>query len=298
MRGGANLLVVAAYTAMCAIWGTTWYAIVLALTGFPPLAGAGVRFLLAGAVFGIVALAARRRDGIAPPLHLILTLAVTFFGVNYALTYYAEAHLASGLVAVLFGTMPFFIFALAALTLRERAGARVIAGATIALAGVATISLTGARGDLPAVGAALGATLLSAIGNVALKRHAASDPLRTLPPAMLLAGAGNLIAGMLTERIDWHAALAPVPLLATCYLAVAGSAIAFYLNHWLLQRLSTGIVGLSALIVPVIAVIVGVLIGHEAFGPRELAGAALVVAGMALALAPVPRTQLRATSSS
>jgi drug/metabolite transporter (DMT)-like permease len=298
VRGGANLLVVAAYTAMCAIWGTTWYAIVLALTGFPPLAGAGVRFLLAGAVFGIVALAARRRDGIAPPLHLILTLAVTFFGVNYALTYYAEAHLASGLVAVLFGTMPFFIFALAALTLRERAGARVIAGATIALAGVATISLTGARGDLPAVGAALGATLLSAIGNVALKRHAASDPLRTLPPAMLLAGAGNLIAGMLTERIDWHAALAPVPLLATCYLAVAGSAIAFYLNHWLLQRLSTGIVGLSALIVPVIAVIVGVLIGHEAFGPRELAGAALVVAGMALALAPVPRTQLRATSSS
>ena len=40
MRNGANLLVVGAYAAMCAIWGTTWYAIVLALTGFPPLAGA------------------------------------------------------------------------------------------------------------------------------------------------------------------------------------------------------------------------------------------------------------------
>jgi drug/metabolite transporter (DMT)-like permease len=298
VRSGANLLVIVAYAAMCAIWGTTWYAIVLALSGFPPLAGAGVRFLIAGGVFGIVALAVRRRDGSAPPLHLILTLAIAFFGVNYALTYYAEQHLASGLVAVLFGTMPFFIFALAALTLHERAGARVIGGATVALAGVATISLTGDRGDLLAVGAALGATLLSAIGNVALKRHAASDPLRTLPPAMLLAGAGNLIAGTLTERIDWHAALAPVPLLATCYLAVAGSAIAFYLNHWLLQRLSKGVVGLSALIVPVIAVIVGVLIGHEAFGPRELIGAALVVAGMALALAPLPRPELRATSSS
>jgi probable blue pigment (indigoidine) exporter len=279
---------------MCAIWGTTWYAIVLALHGFPPLAGAGIRFIIAGAVFGLVALVARRRDGIMPPLHLILTLAITFFGVNYALTYYAEQHLSSGLVAVLFGTMPFAIFALAALTLRERTGPRVIAGATVALAGVATISLTGDRGDLLAIGAALGATFLSAIGNVALKRHAASDPLRTLPPAMLLAGAGNFIAGLVTEHIDWHAALAPVPLLATCYLAVAGSAIAFYLNHWLLQRLTTGIVGLSALIVPVIAVIVGIAIGHEAFGPREMIGAALVVAGIAVALAPLPGRQIPA----
>ncbi len=279
---------------MCAIWGTTWYAIVLALRGFPPVAGAGVRFLIAGAVFGIVALVARRRDGIAPPPHLILTLAVTFFGANYALTYYAEGHLASGLVAVLFGLMPFFIFALAALTLHERATKRAVAGAVIALAGVATIALTAERGDALAIAAALGATFLSAIGNVALKRDSASDPLRTLPPAMLLAGAGNLVFGMATERINWHAALAPVPLLATCYLAVAGSAIAFYLNHWLLQRLSTGVVGLSALIVPVIAVLVGVVIGHEAFGPREIGGAALVVIGIGVALAPLPRRQMPA----
>ncbi len=296
MRRRANLLVIVAYATMCAIWGTTWYAIVIALRGFPPIAGAGVRFLMAGAVFGLVALAARRRDGIRPPVRLIVTLAFAFFGANYALTYYAEAHLASGLVAVLFGTMPFFIFAIAALTLREREGARTIAGAGVALAGVATISLTGDRGDLLAIAAALAATLLSAIGNVALKRDAASDPLRTLPPAMLLAGAGNLVFGLLTERVDWQAALAPAPLLATVYLAVAGSAIAFYLNHWLLQRLSTGVVGLSALIIPVIAVIVGVAIGHEAFGVRELIGAALVIAGMAVALAPIGRRPLGPTA--
>ena len=43
-------------------------------------------------------------------------------------------------------------------------------------------------------------------------------------------------------------------------------------------------VGLSALVIPVLAVFVGILIGHEAFGPRELAGAALVIAGVWLAL--------------
>jgi drug/metabolite transporter (DMT)-like permease len=289
-----KLLVVAAYAVMCAIWGTTWFAIKIALTGFPPTLGAGVRFLVAGALFAAVAAFARRPDGIAPPWRLIVVLAVTFFGVNYALTYYAEAHLTSGLVAVLFGTMPFFIFGLAAVRLGERLRLRVVAGALLALAGVAAISLTGVRGDFVAILAALGAALLSAIGNVELKEHAAADPLRTLPPAMLLAGAGLTLWGWFVERADLHAALAPAPILATLYLAVAGSAIAFYLNHWLLQRLSSGVVGLSALIIPVIAVVFGVLAGHEAFDLRELFGAALVIAGMTLALAPLPRRQIPA----
>jgi drug/metabolite transporter (DMT)-like permease len=284
-----NLRIIAAYAAMCAIWGTTWYAIKIALIGFPPITGAGVRFVVAGALFALVAAFARRPDGIAPPVRLIVTLAISFFGLNYALTYYAEAHLASGLVSVLFGTMPFFIFGLAAFTLSERITLRVMTGAALALVGVGTISLTGQRGDLLAIGAALLSSLMSAYGNVELKRDAEADPLRTLPPAMLIAGAAMTLGGLLVERVDWPAALTPAPLLATLYLAVAGSAIAFYLNHWLLQRCSTAIVGLSALVIPAIAVTFGVIVGHEAFGPRQLIGSLLIVAGMAIAIAPLPR---------
>jgi drug/metabolite transporter (DMT)-like permease len=48
-----NVRVVAAYAVMCVIWGTTWLAIKLALTGLSPLSGVGVRFLIAGdAVIG------------------------------------------------------------------------------------------------------------------------------------------------------------------------------------------------------------------------------------------------------
>jgi len=52
-----------------------------------------------------------------------------------------------------------------------------------------------------------------------------------------------------------------------------------------LQRLPSWLVGLSALIIPIIAVAVGALFGGERFGPRELAGAALVIAGVWLAIA-------------
>jgi drug/metabolite transporter (DMT)-like permease len=251
----------------------------------PPLGGAGLRFIIAALFLYAVGAFARPADGTKPPLKLVLVLAATMFGGNNALTYFAETHLASGLVAVLFGTMPFFIFGLGTLMLRETDSAQTLIGALLALGGVVTISLTGEGGALIYVLATLLASALSAFANVCLKRYAHSDPFRTLPPAMLLAGILMTVAAAFVTPIDLRSALALPPVLATLYLAVLGSGIAFYLNHWLLQRLPTWIVGLSAFVIPVIAVIVGALAAHEAFDVRELIGAALVIAGVWLALA-------------
>jgi drug/metabolite transporter (DMT)-like permease len=280
-----NARVVFAYAVMCTIWGTTWFAIKIALTGLPPVGGAGLRFIIAGLFLYAAGAIARPANGTKPPLKLVLVLAATFFGGNYALTYFAETHLASGLVAVLFGTMPFFIFGLGAVMLREAVSAQTIAGAVLALGGVVTISLTGEGGGLVYVLATLLAAALSSFGNVYLKRYVHSDPFRTLPPAMLIAGIVMTAASALVAPIDLRSALTPGPVLATLYLALLGSGVAFYLNHWLLQRLAAWVVGLSALVIPVIAVVVGALVAHEAFGVRELIGAALVVAGVWLALA-------------
>ena len=285
-----NPRIVVAYAVMCTIWGTTWFAIKVALTGMPPVGGAGVRFIIAGAFLYAVGAFVRPADGAKPPLKLVLVLAAPLFGGNYALTYFAETHLASGLVAVLFGTMPFFIFGLGALMLREAVSLQTLAGAVLALGGVLTISLTGEGGALIYVLATLLAAALSSFANVYLKRYVHSDPFRTLPPAMLIAGVVMTAASALFAPINLHSALALPPILATLYLGILGSGVAFYLNHWLLQRLATWIVGLSALVIPVIAVVVGALVAHEAFGARELIGAALVVAGVWLALAQRERS--------
>lgn len=269
---------------MCAIWGTTWLAIKVALTGFSPLTGAGVRFTLAGAFLYAAGVVARERNASRPPLKLIVVLALTLVGGNYALTYFAETYLASGLVAVLFGTMPFFIFGIAAAMLHESVSRRSLAGAGLALAGVVVISFTGEGGALVYILAALAASGLSAFGNVYLKQYAHHDPLRTLSPAMLLSGITLTAIGAVVTPVDLQRALTPQSIAATLYLAVFGSGVTFYLNQWLLRRLTTWVVGLQALIIPVIAVIVGALLAHESLGPRELAGAALVVAGVWIAL--------------
>jgi drug/metabolite transporter (DMT)-like permease len=177
------------------------------------------------------------------------------------------------------------VFGLGAVMLGERATRATLAGAILALGGVTVISVGGnVHGGMIFAAATLGASFLSAYANVYLRRHAASDPFATLPPAMLLAGAVMTASGLLFERPDWHAALAPPSVLAVLYLAVMGSGIAFYLNHWLLQRLESWVVGLSALVIPVIAVAVGVVFGGETFGGREVFGAVLVASGVALAL--------------
>ena len=280
--------VIAAYAATVLIWGTTWFGIKLSLEAIPPLSGAGFRFILAGGLLYALALVLRvdlRRA--APPWHLVAVLALTMFGINYALTYLAETHLASGLVAVLFGTMPFFIFGFAYFMVGERAGLATLFGALLALAGVAVISLTGdVRGDLLYVAAVLVASASSGFANVYLKRFARAEPLATLPPAMLLAGLGLLVWGLSVEHVDPARALSPGSLGALLYLAAGGSAFAFYLNHWLLQRIPSGVMGLSALMIPVLAVAVGVVLGGETFALRDLLGALLVIGGVSLALAP------------
>ncbi|MBD5634253.1 MAG: EamA family transporter [Candidatus Eremiobacteraeota bacterium] len=299
MVGRSTLAIVAAYAACVLIWGTTWFAIKLSLHGFPPVTGAGVRFVAAGAILYATAIVLRidlaRKP---PPFHLIAVLALTMFGVNYALTYFAETQLPSGLVAVLFGTLPFFVFGFAGVMVGERVSWTTLVGAACALCGVATISLVGdVRGRLLYVFAALGASASSGFANVYLKRYSYVEPLATLPPAMLLGGAGMIAWGARFEHTDWVAATSASSLYAIAYLAVCGSAIAFYLNHWLLQRIDSGIVGLSALLIPVIAVAVGALLGRELLGPRDLAGAALVIGGLWLSLVR-PATHVKPTVES
>ena len=276
--------VLAAYAAMCAIWGTTWLAIKIGLRGLPPVTGAGVRFVVAALFLTLLARLVPRTPGAAPSRRLIVVLALTLFGGNYALTYYAETGLPSGLVAVLFGTLPFFVFGLGALR-GERVTANAVGGAALALAGVGAISLgPQSRGDWTYVVAALAAAGLSAYANIALKAEAGADPFRTLPPAMMLSGVVMTLCGALFEHPNWTLAAQPGSIAAVLYLAILGSGVAFWLNHWVLRHLATWIVGMSALIIPVIAVAVGTLAGGEAFNARELVGAALVIAGVWLAL--------------
>lgn len=279
-------MTVLAYAAMCLIWGTTWLAIKFGLHTLGPLTGVGLRFTIAGLfLYGLAAATGSLRPARELPWKVIFVLSAMLFGGNYILTYTAETHLDSGLVSVLFGTLPFFTFALAHYMVGERTTPRIWIGTLLAFAGLVFVSLTGQVAASPLyAAAAIGAAAVSSFANVYAKRHSHHAPLTTLPPAMLIAGVCISVLGFSFERTDWHAALASSSAGALLYLAVFGSGIAFFLNMWLLQRLPVWIIGLSSLIVPALALIVGVVFGGETVSWREAAGAALILSGLAAAM--------------
>src|SRR5579862_7992392 len=203
MRPSENrFAVVAAYAGMCAIWGTTWLAIKVSLQYVAPMTGVGLRFVVAGlALYLVAAVRGELRPMREVPWKLVGVFATFLFGLNYILTYTAETRLDSGLVAVLFGTLPFFIFGFGHYLAGERTNPRIWIGAVIAFAGVAVISLGGqVRGSPLFALAAIAAAAVSAFGSVYAKRHAENEPLLTLPPAMLIAGVAVGVLGLATER--------------------------------------------------------------------------------------------------
>jgi drug/metabolite transporter (DMT)-like permease len=277
-----------AYAIMCLIWGTTWLVIKIGLHSIGPLTSVGLRFIIAGMLLYIIA--ALRRE-LCPlrdlPWKLICTLALFTFAIDYGLIYVAETRLDSGLVAVLFGTLPFFSFGFASVMIGERTTPRTLLGAGVAFVGVAIISLSGAAHGSPLFAlATIAAAASAAYANVYAKGFGHVSPLVTLPPSMLLGGAPLFIIGIASEATQWSLALSASSIAALLYLAIVGSGVALFLMLWLLARLSAGVVGLSTLVFPVIAVAVGALFGGERFTGQELIGAAFVIAGMAAALVP------------
>jgi len=139
ISGGPSQAVVHGVMALLTlIWGTTWAAVRLSLTGFPPLAGVAVRFLLAAAVLEVAARVVGQPLGGDRRLRwLWLAQATLTFGLSYSIVYWAEQWVPSGLVSVLFATFPFFVALFARWLLpAERLGRLGIAGGVLGFLGV------------------------------------------------------------------------------------------------------------------------------------------------------------------
>ncbi len=273
------------------IWGTTWGAIRISLEGFPPLVGAGLRFLVAGALVSIWTLWRKRRlMGDRRLLWLWPIQAGLTFCVAYGIVYWAEQWVPSSLVSVLFATFPLFVAIYAGFLLPgESLGRLGVVGIVLGFVGVATIfseDLARLGGHTTQVAAAV--TLLSpaaaAFANVSVKRWGSGlGPYALTAVPMLMAGAVLSLLGSVFER-DRAIVLAPGPLLAMLYLAVLGSAVTFTLYFWLLERVPATRLSVIAYATPVIAVLVGNLVFDEPMTVRILAGALLVVSGVALVI--------------
>jgi drug/metabolite transporter (DMT)-like permease len=290
-------LVWSSYALLVAIWSSTWVAIKVGLGDTPPLLGAGVRFCVAGV--GLLVLArlwgrSLRTDGL-----LASILAALPFAATYGLIYWSEQYVPSGLAAVLFGVLPIYVALIASVALRDESlRARLFLGVVLALGGLVlafseSVALGDSRYAVVAALACVAAPLGAAIGTVATKRRGARLDATVLNGWAAVGGGVLLLiasaAGESWADASWTASA----LGSIAYLAVVGTALAFVTLTRLLRELPAVTMSFISLLLPFGALAFGALIEGEPLTFAELAGAALVAAGIAVAQWPGRAAVLR-----
>src|SRR5712671_1433764 len=274
---------------LCLIWGSTWLFIKLGLADLPPITFAGIRFVIAFLILASLVFARRARW---PRTHaewtLIAVSGVLQFGLNYGLVFWGEQHISSGLAAVLQSTFPAFGLVIAHFYLaHERLTTVKVVGVLLGVLGVVVIfsdqlSIAGKMALLGSM-ALVSSAFFGSYSNVLVKAYGGKIDPQVLAACQMIFGFVPLLAiGISTEgnplRYHWTT-MAVVSLL---YLTVVGSVVAFALYYWMVRKMDVTNTMLIALVTPVVAVILGMIVLHEKLNWRLLAGSVCIISGIGL----------------
>ena len=274
---------------LCLIWGSTWLFIKLGLSDLPPLTFAGIRFVIASTIlFSLIAIRRLSLPRTRKDWMLLATTGVLSFSLNYGLLFWGEQYISSGLAALLQATIPAFGLVIAHFYLPgEQMTPAKIFGVVMGVAGVGVIfsnqlSVAGPRA-LAGCGALVLGSACAAYANVLVKaRGAKLDPAILAGGQMFFGLIPLLLIGIPLEGNPIHFHWTRMAFVALFYLAIVGSVVAFLLYYWLVQHMDVTKTMLVALVTPVIAVVLGVMILNEELNWRTFAGGAMIISGIGL----------------
>jgi drug/metabolite transporter (DMT)-like permease len=261
LRLGVALLIV------YLVWGTTYFALDVAMQTLPPVLMNGARFLLAG----VLMLAIARWQGQAWPTAAQWRASALIGGLMafaaMALVVLAQkAGIGSGLMATVVTTMPMWL----ALWTRwggERVPLTSWIGLVLGATGALLLALEGDFSTtLLGTLCAFGAPLAWSLGSYASRRLDLPPPAMASAAQWLLGGLLGLVVAWLWEpsvrTFAWQQ-VSLASLLAWLYLVVMGTMVTLNAYLWLLKNTSAALAGSYSFVNPVVALCVGVLLGGE-----------------------------------
>ncbi|MFG0319951.1 MAG: DMT family transporter [Planctomycetota bacterium JB042] len=280
---------------MCLIWGSTWLVIREGLRDLPPFSSAAMRFALAAVLMaGVAHLLARREGGGRPPRWLVLVQGGVNFALSYGIVYWAEQVLPSSLTSILWGVYPLIMAVCAHFGLPgERLRGVHAAGFLLGFAGVVLLCATDVREIGPdAVRASLVllvSPLVVAIATTLIKRHGGGASSLLLNRDGLFVGAALLAATAFATERGAPFAWTGRAVLSVVYLAVVGTVLTFGLYFWLLRHAPAYKLSVIPYVTPVVAVLLGALVGGESIGPTTIAAMLMILVGVLFVTRPAGR---------
>ncbi|MDQ3619024.1 MAG: EamA family transporter [Actinomycetota bacterium] len=271
------------------VWGSTYLAIRVTVETIPPMASAGVRFLVAGALMYGFLLIRRGPQGVRVTLRELGACALIggalLFGGNGVVAV-AEQTVPSALTALIIAAIPLWVIVLRAVT-----GDRVSRGTALGVVfGFGGVALLVVPGSTEGGGEGIGYLLLVvasfswASGSfLSGKLPLPKDPFTSTAVQMLCGGAILTVAAAVGGEFSGMepASFSVSSIAALAYLVVFGSLLAFTAYTWLLQNGPISKISTYAYVNPVVAVFLGWLILSEEITLMIGIGALLIVTSVA-----------------
>jgi drug/metabolite transporter (DMT)-like permease len=270
------------------IWGSTWLVIKLGLESIPPFYAASFRFFIAVCTLSLINLVrgtAIPTDSNSFKIYLIAGL--LSFGIPFALVYWGQQYIASGISSILFALYPLIVGVLSHYLLpSEPLNVFKVSGIILGFFGVTMIfarDVQWSTGDVTlGMVAIIISSILQAWSLILIKKHGKDiDAFHLNFGGMLIGFFILLLFALLFEnfsdvRLDFRGVG------SIFYLGIFGSVVTFSVYFWMLKRVEAVYLSLLSFITPILAVILGGIILNEKLDLHVVYGGTLVLTGVLL----------------
>jgi drug/metabolite transporter (DMT)-like permease len=269
------------YIALCLIWGSTWLAIRIVVRDVPPLEAVAVRFLAAGVLLlGMALLQKRRWPADGAQWNAICVLSLTIMALPYGLLFWAEQHVTSSMSAVLYSASPLAVSLITPVMMHRKVPRRAVYAMVIAFGGILILFYENPSTSRLVIigGTAVLVSMLFTSWSVVYAKQQLRDV-----DSVVATGLQSLLGSVLLFWGTWslethrHATWSARALVAMVFLTIFGSAAAFVIYYWLLKKLQPYQLSTISLIIPLVAILLGLLDGDRI--PLLMLIAVLVVLG-------------------
>jgi drug/metabolite transporter (DMT)-like permease len=271
--------------ALSLLWGGSYLSARVAAPVLPPFTLVFSRVLLAAIALNLLLVASGAR--LPTDRRSIADFAVMGLLNNvipFALIFYGTATIGAGLASILNATTPIFTaLVMHALTSDERLTANKVTGVILGFTGVAVMLGAGALADLgghlEAELACLGAAVSYAFSTLWARRFRGRPPMQTAAGQLTLSTLLVLPLAAVFEQ-PWSLPVPPADVVAAVlFLALFATALAYVIFFRILTLAGSNVM-LVTFLVPVSAILLGVVVLGERLEPRHWAGMALIMAGL------------------
>lgn len=270
------------FVAIALIWGSSFLFIAVALDSIEPGLITWGRVGLGAAVLNVVP---RARARIQPEdRYRMVLLSLLWVGIPFTLFPLAEQHISSAVTGMLNGAMPIFAAIVAGVLLRTPPGPTQAAGLVVGLFGTLAVSLDQlGEGDNAWIGVlmALGATVCYGFAiNIAAPLQRRYGSLAVMARMLALATLWTAPFGLWSIPGS-GVELAPVA--SVVFIGAVGTGIAFVIMATLVGSVGSTRASMATYLIPVVAMVLGIVVRDERVGVIAVVGVVLVVVGAYLA---------------